>query len=144
MDEIFDYICDEIEELEQKVQKDGKLSMAEIEYLDKLEHIKKDMLTSEAMMDSGYSRDGDWDGNDDGNMDGMSGRGRRGGRSYNYGYSGRRDSMGRYTSNRGGRRYSRDEAKSEISRHLEKAMDAASSEKEREVLQNAMNQLKNM
>lgn len=136
MDEIFDYICEEIEELEQKVQKDGKLSMAEIEYLDKLEHIKKDKLTSDAMMDSGYSRDGDWDGNG-GDMNGR-------GRSYNYGYSGRRDSMGRYTSNRGGRRYSRDEAKSEISRHLEKAMDAASSEKEREVLQRAMDQLKSM
>lgn len=136
MDEIFDYICEEIEELEQKVQKDGKLSMAEIEYLDKLEHIKKDKLTSEAMMNSGYSNDGDWDGNN-GNMSGR-------GRSYNYGYSGRRDSTGRYMSNRGGRRYSRDEAKSEISRHLEKAMDAAGSEKEREVLQRAMDQLKSM
>lgn len=139
MNAILDYICDEIEEIEQKIQKEGKLSMAEVEYLDKLEHIKKDVLTSEAMMDGGYSNDGSYDGYNGGNGGGMNGG------SYNSyrGYSGRRgrDSMGRYTS---GRRYSRDEAKSEISRHLEKAMDAAGSEKEREVLQRAMEQLKSM
>ena len=117
---ILDYICDEIEEIEQKVQKEGKLSMAEVEYLDKLEHIKKDMLTSQAMEDSGYSNDG-----------------------YDRGYSGRRyanrDSMGRYTS----RRYSRDEAKDEVIRHMEKLMNDMSG-KDREVVQDAVNQLKNM
>lgn len=136
MNAIFDYICDEIEEFEQKIQRDGKLSMTEIEYLDKLEHIKKDMLTSEAMMDSGYSNDGSYDGYNGGNGGGMNGG------SYNRGYSGRRgrDSMGRYTS---GRRYSRDEAKDEVMRHLEKAMNGATGE-QRKIIQEAVDELKNM
>lgn len=135
MNAILDYICDEIEEIEQKIQKDGKLSMTEIEYLDKLAHIKKDMLTSEAMMDSGYSNDGSYDGYN-GNGGGMNGG------SYMRGNSGRRgrDSMGRYTS---GRRYSRDEAKDEVMRHLEKAMNGATGE-QRKIIQEAVDELKNM
>lgn len=120
MNVILDYICEEIAEIEEKIRKDGKLSMSEIEYLDKLEHIKKDRLTSEAMEDSGYSNDG-----------------------YDRGYSGRRyanrDSMGRYTS----RRYSRDEAKDEVIRHMEKLMGDMSG-KDREIVQDAVNQLKTM
>lgn len=135
MNAILDYICDEIEEIEQKIQKDGKLSMTEIEYLDKLAHIKKDILTSEAMMDGGYSNDGSYDGyNDNG--------GSMTGGSYMRGNSGRRgrDSMGRYTS---GRRYSRDEAKDEVMRHLEKAMNGATGE-QRKIIQEAVDELKNM
>ena len=109
--------------------------MAEVEYLDKLEHIKKDRLTSEAMMDGGYSNDGSYDGYN-GNGGSMTGG------SYTRGYSGRRgrDSMGRYTS---GRRYSRDEAKDEVMRHLEKAMNGATGE-QRKIIQEAVDELKNM
>ena len=131
MNAIFDYICDEIEEIEQKIQRDGKLSMTEIEYLDKLEHIKKDMLTSEAMMDSSYSNDGSYDGYN-GNGGGMNGG------SYMRGNSGRRG--GRMY---GGRRYSRDEAKDEVMRHLEKAMNGATGE-QRKIIQEAVEELKNM
>ena len=131
MNAIFDYICDEIEEIEQKIQRDGKLSMTEIEYLDKLEHIKKDMLTSEAMMDSGYSNDGSYDGYN-GNGGSMTGG------SYMRGNSGRRG--GRMY---GGRRYSRDEAKDEVMRHLEKAMNGATGE-QRKIIQEAVDELKNM
>lgn len=99
MHKLMDYICKELEELERKADKDGKLSMAEVEYIDKLAHIKKSLLTSEAMMeDSEYS----------GSMDGSYGsRSYRGNydRSYysNGSYAGgrgrnaRRDSMGRYS-----------------------------------------------
>ena len=132
MNAIFDYICDEIEEFEQKIQRDGKLSMSEIEYLDKLEHIKKDMLTSEAMMDGGYSNDGSYDGYNGGNGGGMNGG------SYMRGNSGRRG--GRMY---GGRRYSRDEAKDEVMRHLEKAMNGATGE-QRKIIQDAVEELKNM
>lgn len=134
MNVILDYICDEIEEIEQKVQKEGKLSMAEIEYLDKLEHIKKDRLTSEAMMDGGYSNDGSYDGYN-------SNGGSMTGGSYNRGYSGTRryGGTGRYS----GRRYSRDEAKDEVIRHMEKLMNDMSG-KEKEIIQDALNQLKNM
>ena len=131
MNVILDYICDEIDEIEQKIQKEGKLSMSEIEYLDKLEHIKKDRLTSEAMMDGGYSNDGSYDGYN-GNGGSMTGG------NYMRGNSGRR--VGRMY---GGRRYSRDEAKDEVMRHLEKAMNGATGE-QRKIIQDAVEELKNM
>ena len=94
MHKLLEYVCDELEELERKVDKDGKLSMAEIQYGDVLAHMKKNLLTADAMTgESEYSsRDGD-----------MSYRGsyesRRGGRSYarGRGRNARRDSMGRYS-----------------------------------------------
>ena len=131
MNVILDYICDEIDEIEQKIQKEGKLSMSEIEYLDKLEHIKKDRLTSEAMMDGGYSNDGSYDGYN-GNGGGMTGG------NYMRGNSGRRGGRMPY-----GRRYSRDEAKDEVMRHLEKAMNGASGE-QRKIIQDALEELKNL
>lgn len=99
MHKLIEYICDELEELERKAEKDGKLSMTEIQYADVLAHLKKDILTSDAMWEeSEYSMD-----------DGMSYRGsytQDGGRNrYNRGGSYargrgrnvRRDSMGRYS-----------------------------------------------
>ena len=73
---------------------------------------------------------------------GYSNDGYEGGSSYGYnrGYSGaRRYGMG----GRYGRRYSRDEAKEEVIRHMEKLMGDMSG-KDREVVQDAVNQLKNM
>lgn len=136
MNVILDYICDEIDEIEQKIQKEGKLSMAEVEYLDRLEHIKKDRLTSEAMMDGGYSNDGSYDGYN-GNGGSMTGG------NYMRGNSGRRgrDTMGRYTS---GRRYSRDEGVSMLSQEIERLMDDAKTPEEREVLKQAHQKLKQM
>lgn len=59
MHKLMEYICDELEELDRKAGKEGKLSMAEIEYADKLAHIKKSILTSEEMWDdSEYSMAG--------------------------------------------------------------------------------------
>ena len=85
MHKLLDYVCDELDELERKVEKGGKLSTQEVQYMDTLAHTKKNLLKSEEMSDgySGrsymrnpvYSMD-----------DGMSyARGRR------------RDSMGRYS-----------------------------------------------
>lgn len=84
MDRLIDYICDELDNLEHKVDKDGKLSMSEIQYVDVLAHAKKNLLKSEEM-DGGYSKR--YDG-------GSYARGRR---------NAKRDSMGRYS-----RRYSMD------------------------------------
>lgn len=53
MHKLMDYICEELEELERKVDKDGKLSMAEVEYMDKLAHTKKNLLKSEEMWEDG-------------------------------------------------------------------------------------------
>jgi len=100
MHKLIDYICDEMEELERKAEK-GKLSMAEVQYADMLAHLKKNILTSDAMMEEDeYSNEG---GNSYARGDGR-GRGR----------NARRDSMGRYSSrmyyddNSNDRGYSRD------------------------------------
>jgi hypothetical protein len=87
MHKLLDFVCDEMEELERKVDKDGKLSMAEVQYLDTLAHTKKNLLKSDEMYDDEYS--GRYDGRMyDGRMrDGMVyARGRK------------RDAMGRYAS----------------------------------------------
>lgn len=55
MHKLVDYICDELEELERKAEKDGKLSMAEVQYMDTLAHAKKNLLKGEEMMGEGYS-----------------------------------------------------------------------------------------
>lgn len=93
MHKLLDYVCDELEELEKKADK-GKLSMSEIEYADKLAHLKKNILRADELMDEGYSGD-----NRHVYYDGMSyARGR--------GSNANRDSRGRYSSD-GYSRYSR-------------------------------------
>lgn len=109
MDKLINYVCDELEELERKADK-GKLSMAELQYADTFAHLKKNILTSDAMMEDGdYSNEG-----------GSYARGR--------GSNARRDSRGRYSNeggsyrggmyareNRGGRDgYSREDAKEDM------------------------------
>lgn len=92
MHKLVDYICDELEELERKAEKDGKLSMAEVEYMDTLAHAKKNLLKGEEMYEDDYSNRG------------MSYEG-----GMNRSYA-RRDARGRYSRNsyeRGGRNYSR-------------------------------------
>ena len=104
MHKLMEYICDEIEDIERKAEKEGKLSAAEVQYLDTLAHTKKNLLKADEMWeDSQYSEAG-------GN--GMRGgsyayaRGGGGGRSrdsyggsYARGRGGnaRRDSRGRYS-----------------------------------------------
>ena len=100
MDKLIDYICEELDELERKADKDGKLSMSEIQYVDILAHAKKNLLKGEEMyedMDGGYSE----------RVDGYSRYSNEGG-SYarGRGRNAKRDSMGRYSRERGG--YSRE------------------------------------
>lgn len=76
MERLISYICEELDELERKAEKDGKLSMAEVQYMDTLAHAKKNLLKGEEMMD-GYSTE-----------------------PYRRNsYARRRDSMGRYARN---------------------------------------------
>lgn len=59
MHKLMEYICSEMEELERKADKDGKLSMAEVQYLDTLAHTKKNLLKADEMWEeSEYSEDG--------------------------------------------------------------------------------------
>lgn len=111
MDKLIDYICEELEKLERKADKDGKLSVSEVQYGDMLAHFKKNLLKSEELyeeMEGGYSNYS--------NEGGSYARGR--------GRNARRDSMGRYSRERGGNRgYSRERGYSRYSREGNYSMD---------------------
>lgn len=119
MHKLIEYVCEELESLEKKAAK-GSMSAAEIEYADKLASLKKNLLKGDMLYDE--MEMGDY-------SNAMGGTGMMGGSAYNRGsyarggntnrggsYDGmsyargrgrnaRRDSMGRYSSERG---YSRD------------------------------------
>ena len=138
MDKLINYICDEMEELERKAEKGGKLSMQEIQYADMLAHLKKNILTADAMMEV----------DDEG---GSYARGR--------GRNAKRDSMGRYSredgysrmaddSYRGGsyrqggsyRGYSRDDAKQDMLMQL-REMEQDADEESRQMIRKWMKQV---
>lgn len=106
MHKLIEYICDELEELERKADKEGKLSVAEVEYMSLLAESKKDLLKGEELMEGGYSGRG-YSGRGYSRREGREGReGRMSydgrsyeGRSYERGRGGssRRGSMGRYS-----------------------------------------------
>ena len=86
MHKLIEFVCDELDELERKASKDGKLSMAEVQYLDTLAHTKKNLLKADEMSEEGYS----------GRMyPRYYGEDRMDGRSY--ARDRKRDSMGRYS-----------------------------------------------
>lgn len=104
MHKLLEYVCDEMEELESKADK-GKLSMAEMQYLDTLAHTKKNLLKADEMMGEGYSEDGSYRGSYDRGGNSYDGS-YRGDRTYNSSYgsmargrgrNAKRDSMGRYS-----------------------------------------------
>lgn len=129
MHKLIEYVCEELETLEKKAAK-GSMSAAEIEYADKLASLKKNLLKGDMLYDE-MEMDGDYSGNmggmsyqrggRGGNRGGQGGSSNRGGSyagemyadgmSYargdgrGRGRNAKRDSMGRYSSERG---YSRD------------------------------------
>lgn len=139
MHKLLEYVCDELEELERKADKGGKLSMAEIQYVDTLAHTKKNLLTADAMMESEYSEAGgssnrgsygrggsnrggsNMGGSNRGgsNMGGSSMGGSMDG-SYARGRNARRDSMDRYSREGSYEQsyYSRDDAKEYLIQQL--------------------------
>lgn len=98
MHKLYEFICDELKELEKKA--DNGLSMSEIQLMDTLLHAKKNLLKAEemeeeseysgAMRDGMMYRDGMRGGSYRGNYEGSYARGR--------GRNAKRDSMGRYSS----------------------------------------------
>ena len=118
MHKLIEFICDEMDELERKASKDGKLSMAEVQYLDTLAHTKKNLLKAEEMSDGGYS--GTMYPRYYGDMDGRS---YADDRSYarGRGRNARRDSMGRYSSR--GYSMAADDMMDELHALMEKAPD---------------------
>ena len=133
MHNLIDFICDEMEELERKVEKDGKISAAELQYLDTLAHTKKNLLKADEMWEeSEYSNAGDSyaRGGSYRSMDGSYARGGDRGRGANA----RRDSMGRYS--REG--YSRG---SDFKSDLRDLMESAPTEHARQTLHNLMSEM---
>ena len=103
MHKLLEYACDELDEMERKVAKGGKLSMQDLQVADTLAHLKKNLMKCDEMEGGsedysmrGYSRRMSYDDGgsyDDGRYvrpDGSYARGR--------GAGAKRDSMGRYSS----------------------------------------------
>lgn len=132
MHKLLGFICDELDDLERKVEKDGHLSMAEVQYADVLAHTKKNLLKSEEMMDEDYSSYGG---------DNMPYRGvmYSDGRSYasGRGRNARRDAMGRYAS----RGYSR---AGDMVDQLRTLMNDAPDDRTRQKIQNLVSEMEMM
>lgn len=147
MDKLMDFVCEQLEELEKKAAK-GSMTMPEVQYADTLAHLKKNLLKSEEMM-------AEMDGEYSGDMGGMSyRRGNRGGSyrggSYDGGMMGgsyargrgsnvRRDSMGRYSSERN---YSRDPQ--EMAEQLRDLMEDAPDETVRRDIERLLRKVEQM
>lgn len=138
MHKLIDYICDELEELERKADKDGKLSMAEVQYMDTLAHAKKNLMKAEEMSEDGYSNRGYSRGRYyvDGTYDD--------GHSYARGRMGnvRRDSMGRYS--RGGRYGGYSMASDEMISELRDLMNDAPDEHTRKEFEKFISKIESM
>ena len=136
MHKLIDYICDELDELERKVDKDGKLSMAEIQYVDVLAHAKKNLLKGEEMYEETsdtYSRRG---GDGSYRYDGESysrGRGR----------NARRDSRGRYSRD-GGYSRSYSMASDGMMGELHEMLDNADDERSRDEIRKFISKMEQM
>lgn len=126
------FIHDELAELDRKVKTGGKLTASEVEYADMLAHLKKSLLTAEAMEedDDGYSERGGMSYARDGRGGMMRGNSYARGRM-----NARRDSRGRY-SREGGYSYADD-----FHGMLEEAMMAAPNEQAREKLRRMMSEM---
>lgn len=131
MHELKEKLCDELEEIANK----GELGSGDLEIIHKLTDTIKNLDKIEMLEDGGYSQAGDWEIE---------------GRAYNRGNSyarRKRDSLGRYSRDgramryRDGRMYSMAEAKDRIMDEMEEAMGAATTDREREIIKRAMDQL---
>lgn len=153
MHKLIEYVCDELEKVEQQVSDNKKLSLAEVEYADKLAHLKKNLLRSEEIMDKGYS--GEMRRSPSSFRDGRSYA--RDGSSYardgsSYDERGRgsgaeRDSRGRYSTGRGYSRYVRDDysmATDEIVMDLRNLMNQAPDDRMRQQIQRIVTKAENM
>lgn len=132
MHELKEKLCEELEEIARK----GELGAGDLEIIHKLTDTIKNLDKIEMLEDGGgYSQAGDWEIE---------------GRAYNRGNSyarRKRDSMGRYSRDgrtmryRDGRMYSRADAKEHMMGELEEAMEAATTDRERDIIKRAMEQL---
>lgn len=118
-------LCRELDYITNK----GELTPRDLDFVDKLTHSIKSLVTIMAMDEkydnSGSGLYGSYDNYDRG-----------------YGMSGRRDSMGRFAPMTQG--YSRDESKSQMLDHLNKMVNETNNKDERETIQRIINELKTL
>ena len=115
MHKLLNFVCDEMKDLEDKTDK-GKLTMQDIQYADTLAHLKKNLLTAEAM--EGESRD-------------------------DYSYRRGRDSMGRYTSrDDGASRYYSREGRDDLERKLMELKRSAGDEESKRMIDEWLKQVR--
>ena len=152
MHKLIEYICDELEKVEQQTET-GKLSMSDLEYADRLAHLKKNLLRADELMGKGYSGDVrrypfSYRGGmsyEDGGRSYENGRAYDGGRSYDNrgrGSQAQRDSRGRYSS-----RYIRDDYSmntDEIVHDLRSLINMAPDERMRQELQRITTKVEQM
>lgn len=147
MHKLMEFICDELEELERKAEKEGKLSMAEVQYADTLLHMKKNLLKSEEMYEeSEYSearggRGGSRRNSYEGMRRSYEGSSYEDGSYARGGENRRRDSRGRYSS-RYGRDYSR--SADEMVEQIRELMQDAPDDKTRQEFQRLIEKLERM
>ena len=133
MYELKEKLCDELEEIARKPE----MGAGDLEIIHKLTDTIKNIDKIEIMKeDGGYSQAGDWE------MRGTYDRGSS--------YRRKRDSMGRYSRDGMGyrdgrmmpnRMYSRAEAKDHMMDELEEAMAVATTDREKDIIKRAMDQL---
>ena len=138
MHKLYEFICDELKELEKK--DDNGLSMSEIQLMDTLLHAKKNLLKAEemeeesehsgAMRDGMMYRDGMRGGSYRGRYEGSYARGR--------GRNAKRDSMGRYSSEW----YSR--AADDVVERMRDLMQDAPDEQTRQEIQRLVSRMESM
>lgn len=143
MHKLYEFICDELKELEKKA--DSGLSMSEIQLMDTLLHAKKNLLKSEemeeeseysgAMYDDGMSYER---GGNRGNRNGSYRGTYRGSYARGRGRNARRDSMGRYSSEG----YSR--AADDVVERMRDLMQDAPDEQTRQEIQRLVSRMESM
>ncbi len=151
MHDLKDLLCAELEDYAEKGKKSGKMSMGDLDSIHKLTDTVKNILKIDLMeSDNGYSEDGHYMG--EGRIYGTSYYGHDRGTSYARGRGryAKRDSIGRYSRDDGYMRrdvrnmrdgYSRDEGKAYMMGELERLMEKASTNTEREALEKCMQAL---
>lgn len=134
LDTILDKICDELEEVSKKVEREGKMTAGDLEMVDKLVDIKKNILKTWMLEgDGGYSQAGDWEGMARGHFGDYSRNYNDNGSSYanrgehwvrgHYSRAARRDRMGRYS-----------RAGGDLIEHIDMMMEETDDPREKEVI----------
>lgn len=130
MHKIYEYLCDELKDLEKKAESGQGLSMAELEYLNKLTETKKNLLKIEML-----EEDSEYSNAMDGGSYARGGRGRSYRSSYARGRGARRDAMGRYSSEG----YSR--AEDDFMEDMRELMASAPNDRIRQKMQSIMSDM---